>query len=83
MKLLGEIIRYFFKFLDHPSALGFLALISTLILVVYVLPLCLMTFISWDNTNRLETAQREGTAQTVNAIDRLGNHLNLQKASRK
>lgn len=50
------IIEKFLDFLKHPSALGVLALLSLICLVIYSAPLALMTWTSFQNTDRLEAA---------------------------
>ncbi len=57
-----------------------IALVLFALVVFYVLPLLIISGLSYDNTNRLERAQREGASQIVNSVERLGNRMEIKAA---
>lgn len=66
-----DVVSKFLDFLNRPSGLGVFVLVCILALLFYVVPLLIVGGLSYDNTNRLERANKEGTAQVVNAIQDL------------
>ena len=54
-----EVLSKLLDFLKNPSGLGVFALVVLFFLIIYVLPIAVMTGVSWDNTNRLETAIKD------------------------
>lgn len=43
-------------FLQKPNGLGVVVILSLFVFLIYSIPLGVVTWTSWDNTNRLEKA---------------------------
>lgn len=56
MSTWSEVASKALDFLAKPNGLGVVVIIAGMAFLLYVLPLGVVTWTSWDNTNRLEKA---------------------------
>jgi len=64
----AEVASKGLDFLQRPNGLGVVVVIAVLGFLVYAVPLGVVTWTSWDNTNRLEKAITSLGANCMHSI---------------
>jgi hypothetical protein len=60
MTLWLEVLKLALEFLKNPPVVAAVIIISFFFLIIYVTPLGVVCWTSWESTNRLETAILKG-----------------------
>jgi len=55
----ADIVKEFIDFLNKPNGLGVLVLLSGMLLILFMTPIGVLTYINIEGTNRIVSAIRE------------------------